>query len=281
MRTVAIAGVGLIGGSFALALRAAGFTGDILGVSSPGAIEQALKLGAIDRGATLEDAAAVADLVYLAQPILRIMETIDRLAACLKPGALVTDAGSTKARIAERARRALPPGAFLGGHPMAGKEVRGVAAADAKLFAGRAYVLTPFEPAALGTPAAQMLVAWIRKIGASILVMTPEEHDSTVAFTSHVPQLASTALSLLVADHVSGERLSAAGPGLMDMSRLAMSAYDIWADILATNDAIPQALEAYIAVLERLRGELLEPPMQNEFQRAGALARRLRDFRPE
>ena len=137
MQTVAIFGVGLIGGSFALALRRAGFKGEILGVSSGSTISEALRLGVIDRGVPLEEAALASDLVYLAQPIRQIIETLSLLSGRLKPGALVTDAGSTKVEIVKQGKRLLGPGQFLGGHPMAGKEVRGVAAAEAGLFQGR------------------------------------------------------------------------------------------------------------------------------------------------
>src|SRR5260221_13984256 len=128
MRIVAIAGVGLIGGSFALALRKAGFGGRILGVSSERTIVEALRLGVIDEGVTLERAESEADLIYLAQPILQILDVLTRLKP--KPGALVTDAGSTKARITAVAESHLKDCQFVGGHPMAGKETRGVAAAD-------------------------------------------------------------------------------------------------------------------------------------------------------
>ncbi|HSV13378.1 MAG TPA: prephenate dehydrogenase/arogenate dehydrogenase family protein, partial [Tepidisphaeraceae bacterium] len=139
MNTVAIAGVGLIGGSFALALRKAGFQGTIIGVSSPATVQKALSLGVIDEAMPLAEAVSAADLVYLAQPISQILETLD----VLDTDALVTDAGSTKAVICDRARRLKR---FVGGHPMAGKESRGVEHADADLFRGRPYVLTMHEP---------------------------------------------------------------------------------------------------------------------------------------
>ena len=142
MRKVAIVGVGLIGGSFGLALRKAGFPGSIVGVSSPRSLEPALERGAIDRGATLEEAASTADLVFLSQPISGILETLRKLGPMVRRDTLVTDAGSTKQAIAEEARRSLTTGSFLGGHPMAGKESRGAGAADAELFRGRPWVLS-------------------------------------------------------------------------------------------------------------------------------------------
>jgi len=278
LRTVAIVGVGLIGGSFGLALKKAGFDGEILGVSSDAAIADALKRGAIDRGAKLAEAAAQADLIYLAQPIGRIMDTIRRLDAVVKAGALITDAGSTKSAIVSLARGVIHKAQFLGGHPMAGKEKRGVVEADADLFRGRTYVLTPTREEDLQTPHAKEFVGWIEKIGAKPVVMGPDQHDLVVSFTSHLPQLASTALAATVGENLeSPEELEVAGPGLADTTRLAKSAYEIWRDILATNtDSIDRALAAYIARLEHMRENLRTRQMQEHFEAGSALASRLK-----
>src|SRR5437764_15004523 len=128
MQNVTIIGTGLIGASFGLALRKAGFAGSIAGVSSPGAIADAMASGAIDRGAPLAEAVAQADLVFLSQTIGRILDTIRHLDPLLRPGALVTDAGSTKCEIVDVARQSITRAQFLGGHPMAGKESRGAEA---------------------------------------------------------------------------------------------------------------------------------------------------------
>src|SRR5262249_35867358 len=122
VNTVSIVGVGLIGGSFALALRKAGFSGRIIGVSSARTLAAALERGVIDEALPLEQAAAVSDLVYLSQPIEQILTTLPALDAHVRPGALVTDAGSTKHSIVERAAGCIRRGRFIGGHPMAGKE---------------------------------------------------------------------------------------------------------------------------------------------------------------
>lgn len=278
MQTVAIIGVGLIGGSFALALRKAGFVGTILGVSSRKTLDKALELGAIDEPSTLSDAARRADLLYLAQPIRAILETIASLEGCLKPGALVTDAGSTKRKIVEAAA-AIRSAQFLGGHPMAGKEVRGVAAADAALFAGRTYVLTPRQPDEMDTGAVREFRLWLERIGSHVLVLSPEEHDRVVAFTSHLPQLASTALASLLAStlHSAEERL-AAGPGLQDATRLALSDYEIWSDILQTNTGnIRAALREYIDRLRQFEESLNSDAAAAHFRSAAAFARLLRE----
>ena len=267
MRTVAIVGVGLIGGSFGLALRKAGFQGDIVGVSSERSIGQAVERGAIDRGVTLDEAGAAADLIFLSQPISGIIETLGRLDAVVRRDALVTDAGSTKQAIADAARRSLNRCTFLGGHPMAGKELRGAAAADADLFQGRTWVVT----SDLDHPVSRAFRKWLVLIGARELVLDPATHDRLVAWASHLPQLASTALASALQDSAP-EAASVAGPGLLDMTRLAMSSWDLWSDILGTNQAaVAAALDAYIAKLQSLRAD-----MASEFENGANFARSLR-----
>lgn len=264
METVGIVGVGLIGGSFGLALRQAGFTGRILGVSSARSIAEALERGAIDCGATLEEAAGSSDLLFLSQPIYQIIETIRKLDPLVRPEALVTDAGSTKKLIAEEARKSLRRCAFVGGHPMAGKELRGAGAADPNLFRGRPWVLTE----AIDHP----LREWIGRFGAREIILDPAEHDRLVAWSSHLPQLTSTALAAVLNDRAP-DAAKVAGPGLIDSTRLAMSSYDLWKDILETNQGeISAALDAYIGKLQELRADFAA-----EFAKASAFARSLRN----
>jgi prephenate dehydrogenase len=271
---VAIVGTGLIGASFGLALRRAGYRGEIVGVSSPPAIAAALAAGAIDRAAPLAGAVAQAGLVFLSQTIGRILDTVRHLDALVEPGALVTDAGSTKCEIVDLARQTIRRAQFLGGHPMAGKEKRGAAEADADLFRGRTWVLTPDEPAELETPAAREFRGWLERAGARIAVMDCDEHDRVVALTSHLPQLASTALASTVAGSA---HIEVSGPGLYDMTRLAASSYELWRDILATNtDHIERSLALYIQMLEHMRENLRTRQLQEEFQRGAAVAGRLR-----
>ena len=276
--TVAIVGVGLIGASFALALKKCGFTGRILGVSSEGALRAGLESGAIDEGCSLESAVPRADLIYLSQTIHRIIEVFPALNGLVRPGALVTDAGSTKQTIVSAAGRALTKCQFLGGHPLAGKEQRGAVAADPDLFRNRRYVLTPTGANDLETPGAAEFLEWIKRIGAIPVVITSQEHDRTVALTSHLPQLASTALAAVVAQHIgSDESLRVSGTGLLDMTRLAMSPFDVWHEILATNaSSLERALQIYIAKLEQIRQALDQPALRGDFEAASALAQKLR-----
>lgn len=265
-RTIGVVGVGLIGGSFALALRKAGFPGRIIGVSSPQTVSAALELGAIDETQPLDQAAAISDLIYLAQPIERILQTLEIIDAHVRPGTLITDAGSTKRAIVEKAERCIRRGVFVGGHPMAGKESRGVQEAEAELFQGRPYVLTSRN---------SLLESWIERIGARFVFLDAADHDRLVALTSHLPQLISTALANLIGCETDARKV--AGPAALDLTRLAASPYEIWRDIFATNpDSIDRALAAFIEKLEEIRGTLANPRMEREFERANKSARALR-----
>jgi prephenate dehydrogenase len=273
MNSVAIVGTGLIGSSFGLALKAAGFSGHIFGVSSQPAAEAALAAGAIDSIASLETAVPQADLIYLAQPISRILHTLRHLDPLVHPGALITDAGSTKQTIVSTAQANIHRCKFLGGHPMAGKESRGAEAAEATLFNNRPYILTPGD---LDTDAAQTFQTYLKMMGARIVILGADEHDHLVAYSSHLPQLASTAMASMIAE-VSPDSAQVAGPGLVDSTRLALSSYDLWRDIVSTNtEPIVEALTAYIQQLDHLRENLRTRQLHDEFTAAGAFARQLR-----
>jgi prephenate dehydrogenase len=273
VETVAIVGVGLIGGSFGLALRKSGFAGRILGVSSARTTAEAREVGAIHEAVPLDEAAARADLLFLSQPILHVIEDLGRLTGALKPGALVTDAGSTNARICEAGKPLGPQ--FLGGHPMAGKEARGVKHADASLFLGCNWVLTPNESAHLETETAQWLQARIRMFGARLVILDPEDHDRTVAHTSHLVQLLSTTLAATLAGIPGAPRV--AGPAVIEMTRVAMSDFGMWNDILATNpEYVREALDAFLANLEQVRAAITDPELRKTFEKAAESARRLR-----
>ena len=266
-KVVTVAGVGLIGGSFALALRQAGFQGKIIGVSSPATVRAALDRGAIDEALPLAEAAGQSDVIYLAQPIQKILETLSVIDTAVRPGTLITDAGSTKQAIVERAGQTIRRGRFVGGHPMAGKEARGVQAAEANLFQSRPYVLTDSDAT---------LEHWVAKIGARLVKLDAAEHDCLVALVSHLPQLLSTALASLIADSPDAARV--AGPAAADLTRLALSPYDIWRDIFSTNAGdIDRVIGDAIARLQTLRENLLsEADMQATFARAARAASKLR-----
>ncbi len=283
VETVTVAGVGLIGGSFALALRRGGFRGRIVGVSSPATLARALELGIIDEAQSLEEALPRSDLIYMAQPVPRIMEQLASVRALVPPHALVTDAGSTKRVIVDRARRLFDgEPVFLGGHPMAGKEGRGVDLAEAALFENAVYVLVPTGRSMPDSPVVQEFRGWLDAIGCRQKVMEAEEHDRVVAWTSHLPQLTSTALAATICEHlVAADPLDIAGDGLQDMTRLAASPYEIWAGILETNRGpIDEALAALIRELESLRSALRTDDARVQFERGRALQDRLQRKQP-
>jgi prephenate dehydrogenase len=274
MNTVAIVGVGLIGGSFALALRKAGFAGEILGVSSRATIDTARDTGVIDRGVTLDEAAQ-ADLIYLAQPVDRILETLAALGPIAPKNCLITDAGSTKDAIVRQATTQIQAARFLGGHPMAGKESRGVESAEADLFRGRPYVLMPFEEFD-DCPEAKF-AEWLRRMGARVLTMTSEQHDAAVAWSSHLPQLLSTSLSLALSRAANPDVERVAGPGLLDMTRLALSPSDLWQSILRTNrEPVLVALNSFIDQLTNVKTHLQEDELGTLWGEAGTFSRCLR-----
>jgi prephenate dehydrogenase len=274
IRTVAVIGVGLIGGSFALAIRKRGFTGEILGVSSLSVIDKAIERGAISRGVSLQTACERADLLYLADAVDGIIEVLHTIGPSARPGSLITDVGSTKRAIVDAAREAVRSATFVGGHPMAGKELRGVENADPDLFCGRPYILTgPLRESSIVSE----FEALLRNLDVQIVRMTPEEHDTAVAFTSHLPQLVSTALAKALAEQGFEAFHNVVGPGLLDMTRLALSAPDLWSSILRTNrDPVTRALDAFISSLNSLRGKLGSDALASEFIEAAALARQIR-----
>ena len=269
---VTVVGCGLVGASFALALRRAGACGRVAGWDAdPAALDEALRLGAVDEvdAAFAEGGVSRSDLVYLAAPVGQIVEFLRAGAPHVKAGAVVTDAGSTKSEICRAARAHAQKGwLFVGGHPVAGSHLRGPAHARAGLFEGAPYVLTPPEDGS-DPDALAALEETLKLIGARVRVLTAAEHDRALARLSHLPQLVSCALAATVNEGAGGEELSAlAGPGYRDMTRLAASPWGIWQDILATNsrevaDALDALIDKLAAAREGLRGhsrQLCEDP---------------------
>ncbi|HEY4710479.1 MAG TPA: prephenate dehydrogenase/arogenate dehydrogenase family protein [Candidatus Acidoferrales bacterium] len=276
---VAIIGTGLIGGSFALALREIFSTISLVGFSRSGSCDRARDAGVVDEAtADLAQAVRGADLVYIALPIGASIESLAEIAKSAGPHALVTDACSTKTAICRAAKDHFRSGArFLGAHPMAGKEQSGVEHADAKLFRRAPYALMGTETDA--DARVQAFVEIVRSIGARPIWSDPETHDWAVGIVSHLPQLVSVALARVVQDETdeTGLPLSLAGSGLQDMLRLAGSSYDIWRDILLTNtDNISRALDRLAQAVDYLRANLAGREIQREFINANELYKQLR-----
>ena len=234
-----VIGLGLIGGSVAHALSRRGLAARVVGVDRREVVAKARKAGAIADGFTSRDlgkALAGADLVVLAAPVRQVIELLSRIGReNLAPGAIVTDVGSTKLAI-HRAAAALAAGVhFIGGHPMAGSEKRGIGHADALLFVNAVWALSP----APGVPARALarLDRAIRALGAQTVRVDPERHDRIAGAVSHLPLLASVALMNFLGKRGEADPLTLrlAGSGLLDMTRIAGSPYAIWDDILETN----------------------------------------------
>jgi len=278
-RRVAILGTGLIGGSFALALREL-FPGvDLVGYSRAGSSERARAAGVVDEATTdLASAVRGADLVYLALPIGASIEALASVTQAASANALITDACSTKNSICRAAKDHFRGGArFLGGHPMAGKEQSGVEHAGAQLFRGAPYALMGLESDS--DPRVQAFAQIVRAMGARPVWTDPETHDWAVGIVSHLPQMLSVALARVVADETdeTGLPLSLSGPGLQDMLRLAGSPYDIWRDILLTNtDNVSRALDRLAQAIDFLRTNLARKELRLEFQAANGLYQQLR-----
>ncbi len=274
---IAILGTGLIGASVGLALRSQGFRGEIVGWD-----KSASELGqALDRGAVTVasddpfQAARAADVTVLAGPVLTILDWLTQLAPGLTDNQLVTDVGSVKQALCERARGLYNgPGlpGFLPGHPMAGKEVSGAANADGGLFAGAVWLFTECGAMAAGARAlAAEWRGWTAQFGCRLLDMDAARHDDLCAWVSHLPQFVSTALAALLEELFAGdaELRAVGGRALGEMTRLGASPFSMWRDIAHTNEpAIARALLALEQRLVHVRENLRTPELREEFARA-------------
>ncbi len=292
IQSVAIFGTGLIGASIGLALRAQGFSGSIVGWDrSPAEAEIARKRGAIDSVA-LEplEAAQQSDCILLATPVFGILDWIDRLVPVLHRGQLVTDVGSTKQAICERAATTFSAGNaayFLPGHPMAGKEVPGASHADANLFRGAVWLFTPLQSESEHAVDVTLQKAtewrqWVERFGSRTLNLDSQRHDEICAWASHLPQMLGTALAALLEDTFPDSRSAEenlessvsqlraiGGRAMHEMTRLGGSPFSMWRDIAQTNEEpIAAALLALEQRLALIRENLKQPELREQFHRA-------------
>lgn len=278
MRQTTIIGTGLIGGSIGLALKKHRLVERVVGSDRAAVLDMARQRGAIDDGR--EDARAAcegSDVVVLATPVGAIIDLIERLGPVLPENTLLTDVGSTKQQIVERARSVFGDRAyerFLPGHPMAGKEVGGIEAADAGLFSGAVWLFTPeklsAEGAARQRPQREFIDA-VRTIGARVIEMEAERHDRLCAWISHLPQFVSTAMAAALEEEFGDDAdvHAIGGRALREMTRLATSPYSMWRDIAITNESnVQEALLALEQRLAHLRENLRTRELAEEFERA-------------
>ena len=252
---LAIVGAGLIGGSFALALKRAGAVREVLGLGrSPASLDAALERGLIDRAVGWPEAGQ-ADCILLALPVGDTAAVLKKLAPHLKAGAIVTDAGSTKANVVATARAALGDrfADFVPGHPIAGSEQSGPGAARADLYQGKKVVLTPQADTHAGA-IATVKALW-EAAGAQVEMLEAELHDRVFAAVSHLPHLAAFALVDELAQRADGDTFFRyAASGFRDFTRIAGSSPEMWRDIaLANREALLTELDAYVAALQVLR----------------------------
>ena len=252
---IGIVGLGLVGGSIALAAREVWPASLVIGVDNKDVLETAMRLHAIDVAADDLVVLAEADLVVLAAPVRQNIALLSELDDNVRQAAVITDTGSTKRAIADAARALPARFTFIGGHPLGGAAKGGLEHARPDLFRGRPWLLTPSGDG--GGPAVERLSAFARALGAEPRIVDAGTHDRLLAFLSHLPQLTASALMAAVGDAVGKDGLSLAGRGLADSTRLASSPPEIWKDIAATNaDELGPALDALIALLQDLRRDL-------------------------
>lgn len=276
---LAIVGVGLIGGSFAAAMRHRGAVGTILGAGrQPQTLDRAKRLGLIDEAVTLEEAAARADLILLSVPVGATQAVLARMAPHLRSSTLLTDAGSTKVQVVQAAQSALGEriAQFIPGHPIAGAESTGPDAARIDLYQGRTVVLTPL-PENRESDRLQLQRAW-EACGARVVSMQPEAHDTALASVSHMPHfLASVFMGQVAAAADSDQRMALAGTGFRDFTRIAAGSPEMWRDIfLANRKSVLEELAQFRAALDQAEKSLQAGDAQGlyDFLERAALARR-------
>jgi prephenate dehydrogenase len=287
-RRVAVIGAGLIGGSFGLAFRKHFPESSVVGWDKPDVLGHALERGAIQEGISeLARAIAGAELIYVALPVGHTIELLPEIARLAARSTLVTDAASTKRSVCAAAAESFHTGGayFLGGHPMAGKEISGIHAAEAGLFRGSKYALIRASARERSDAGREQrvagFVAAIEKLGAEPVWLDAEAHDRAAAVVSHLPQLLSVALAGVVRSQTdeTGLPVTIAGRGLRDALRLAGSPYSVWRDIILTNtDNVERVLDQIIQALEQVRSDLRTRALEEEFSAAGELYKILRDL---
>jgi prephenate dehydrogenase len=284
IRQITIIGTGLIGGSLGLALRKKKFAGRIVGCDREGILEKARMCGAIDEGSPNPgDAVHGSQVVVLAAPVLAIVDLIERVGLALPAKAVLTDVGSTKAAVVERALKVFGKNAakkFLAGHPMAGKELSGVEFADADLFHHAVWFFTPLPEQNLNEGLFAEFAGWIDQIGARIALLPAEEHDRLCAWISHVPQMISTALAGALVEEFGSEAplLPAGGRALQEMTRISASPYSMWRDIAISNK---KNLEVVLWKVEQRLAHIRENLATRELAAAFEEAHQLRKAVPK
>ena len=280
IKQITIVGTGLIGGSLALALRKYGFSGAIVGCDKPSILETAVEHNVIDRGeADLERAVVGSDVIVFATPVGTILSQFEAIAPTLSASTLITDTGSTKKMFVERARMVFGTDAgkrVLPGHPMAGKECGGVEQAEADLFEGAVWLITPVTANQQYTDQQEEFTAVLTSIGARVVELDAERHDSLCAWISHLPQMISTALTSLLREELGDDQTVTmiGGRALREMTRIAHSPYSMWRDIAMTNsENIEDVMLRFEQQMMHLRENLKSSELRSLFESANKFGR--------
>jgi prephenate dehydrogenase len=287
LNRLSIIGVGLLGGSIGLAVRSVLNNCEIIGYGHrQSTLDRALEIGVIDRG-TLDLSQAIheSDLVILCTPIGQFNDILRKIAPSLKQGAIVTDVGSTKATVVESAGKTLPPGVeFVGSHPMAGSEKRGIEFARADLFQNALCILTPTAKTA--SAALESVDSFWKTLGMRTCQMSPADHDQALAEVSHLPHALAAALVAMQ----SPQAMQLAGKGFLDTTRIAGGDGGLWRDIFVDNaqnmraaiGKIRSMLDQFEQLLEPGQGEALRKWLdETAGKREALLAEKLREVTPD
>jgi prephenate dehydrogenase len=275
IRQITIIGTGLIGGSFALALKQRGFSGRIVGCDRAAVLQQARTMGAVD--AAIEDPEQAwrgSDVVLLATPVGAIIDLLERIGPILPETTLLTDVGSTKLDLVFRASEVFGANAarrYMAGHPMAGKEHGGIEHADPSLFQNAIWLFTPLPGQNVEEGLCGEFLDLVRCVGARIISMDPQRHDKLCAWISHLPQMISTAFTATLMDELGHDPdlQAIGGRALHEMTRIAQSPYSMWRDIALTNSVnIEEALLRLEQRLAHIRENLRTRELESEFERA-------------
>lgn len=262
LERIALIGVGLMGGSLGMATSAAGLAKEVVGFDiDPSNAERALDRGAItSAGSSISDSVEGAEIVFIATPLSAIVDVYKEAASALQKGALVTDVGSSKARVVERISRMVGEGThFIGGHPIAGSEAEGIDSATPDLFVGCHWILTPTSETS--SDAYGGLVRFLNRLGVKVLSLEPARHDELVALTSHLPQVLASVLMGFASDISAAEGgLPLVGAGsFRDMTRVAASPPGLWVGILEENRrSVLDVLDRFEEALGRMKGQIAD-----------------------
>ena len=281
IRQITIVGTGLIGGSLGLALRQNGFAGTIVGCDKPSVLDLALGSKAIDRAeADLERAVVGSEVIVFATPVGTILSQFEAIAPTLPPTTLITDTGSTKQKLVDRARMVFGAEAgkrILPGHPMAGKEFGGIEHADANLFQGAVWLITPIVADQQYSALQDEFIALLGSIGARVITLDPERHDFLCAWISHLPQMISTALTSVLHEELGDDEIvmQIGGRALREMTRIAHSPYSMWRDIALTNtENLEEVILRFEQQMTHLRENLRGPGLREMFESANKFGRK-------